>query len=102
MKKLLFYPIIDCVDDLNDYYFRALWYLNPFIDDIERITFITNIDINKLNQPPDYLDQSISIFKDRFSEKIEFIVPTNHDVIAKRLAVVNCVFGILPKYYQRC
>ncbi|WP_300390896.1 FkbM family methyltransferase [Henriciella sp.] len=56
--RVVLYPALSKAKDFNDQYFRALWYLAPFADQISSIDMPTT-QARKPGKPPNYLDSSL-------------------------------------------
>jgi len=95
-KNLIVFPEISEQEELLDYYYRVLWYLNPLVADVGKITFISAHTLEPLAPPPAYLDQSLGDYRDNFAGKIEILDPADKKTIQNRLFEADCILGLLP------
>ena len=80
---IVMYPRFKSKQDFSDHFYRMLWYLNPLIEQIGKITIpIAFQDVNP-DACPSYLDEKAVDFYDRFADKISFNFIDEVDDFAK-------------------
>jgi FkbM family methyltransferase len=68
--NITFFPVFDSSDQFTDQYYRAIWYLRPYLANIDRIDFFLKNGCSGPDSIPDYMDGEILSFEADFSDKI--------------------------------
>lgn len=78
MLNICYIPGVSDPKEYTDLYCRMVWYLNPLIDNLDKI-FIpySSIDIKNVGVIPDYFDQQINKLRHRFKGKIVYFDERN-------------------------
>ena len=83
--KIVFYPRFQDKQSYTDHLYRMFWYLNPLIEQIEKITIPVKFkDINP-DVCPSYLDEKSADFYTRFADKISFNYSEGVDDFVKEI-----------------
>jgi len=74
--KIIYIPGFYSKEELSDQYYRMMWYINPILENVDKIYLPVSFDDFKELKMPLYLDTEIKKFEARFDGKI-VLFPSN-------------------------
>ncbi|MGF1541126.1 MAG: tetratricopeptide repeat protein [Pleurocapsa sp.] len=87
--KIAFYPRFQDKTAYTDHFYRMLWYLNPLVEQIEKITIPVNFKDIDPDVCPSYLDEKAADFYGNFTDKISFNFVDEVDDFVKEIKSAN-------------
>ena len=89
--KIVFYPRFQDKKSYTDHFYRMIWYLNPLIEQIEKITIPVGFEDINPDECPSYLDQKSADFYARFAHKINFSFANQVDDFTQEIKSANFI-----------
>ena len=89
--KIVFYPRFNNEATYTDQFYRMLWYLNPLVDRIDKITIPVGFEDINPGPCPDYIDRKSAEFYSNFSGKLNFSFPDKVEKLIQEIDIATFV-----------